>query len=198
MAEFLKILFGDKTLSFADFVQALENYNKDEANKGKEINLANLATGEYVGKGKYDSQTQELTKANELIAELRKGEVDTKDLQDKIAAHDTEVAQLKAQLEASQIEAEAKYALLKAKATDPEYLLFKLKENGKLERDEQGKIKNLDNMITDLQTSLPKHFETATNSDDGFVVIPNKQPKNSNTETEPQTMQDALKEYYKK
>ena len=119
MAEFLKILFGDKALSFADFVQALENYNKDETNKDKQINLANLATGEYVGKGKYDSQTQELTKANNLIEELRKGEVNTKDLQDKITAYDTEVSQLKVQLEAAQIDADAKYALLKSKASDP-------------------------------------------------------------------------------
>ena len=73
-----------------------------------------------------------------------------------------------------------------------------MKEKGKLERDEQGKIKNLDNMITDLKTALPNHFEAAADPDGGFVIVPNKQPKNSNAETEPQTMQDALKEYYKK
>ena len=75
--EFLKEILGDAL--YAQVEQAMNAYNGNEANRDKQVKLANLSTGEYVGKGKYDAlQAQldgkdtELTTANNLIAELKR------------------------------------------------------------------------------------------------------------------------------
>ena len=57
--EFLKSIFGDKALTYAD----LENALKDN----KDIKLANLASGKYVDKDKFDKAE---TKAKELETQL--------------------------------------------------------------------------------------------------------------------------------
>ena len=87
--EFLKEILGDAL--YAQVEQAMNAYNGNEANRDKQVKLANLSTGEYVGKGKYDAlQAQldgkdtELTTANNLIAELKKGTKDNEGLQGKI------------------------------------------------------------------------------------------------------------------
>lgn len=76
--EFLKAILGEEL--YAQLETALNSYNGNEANKDKQVKLANLACGEYVGKGKYDAlqaqldgKTTELDTANGLIAELKKG-----------------------------------------------------------------------------------------------------------------------------
>lgn len=67
--EFLKEILGESL--YAQLEQALNAYNGNEANKDKQVKLANLAGGEYVGKGKYDAlqtlldgKTAELETAN--------------------------------------------------------------------------------------------------------------------------------------
>lgn len=47
--EFLKTILGEEL--YKQVETALNTYNGDEANKDKQIKLANLASGEYVGKG---------------------------------------------------------------------------------------------------------------------------------------------------
>lgn len=76
--EFLKEILGESL--YTQLEQALNAYNGNEANKDKQVKLANLSSGEYVGKGKYDglqaqleSKDAELTAANDLITELKKG-----------------------------------------------------------------------------------------------------------------------------
>ena len=81
--EFLKTIYGDKSMTYDELVNALNAHNEDEANKEKQIKIANLGGGEYVGKGRFDSEieklnnllsgkTTELETANNLIAELKK------------------------------------------------------------------------------------------------------------------------------
>ena len=72
--DFLKAIFGDKPLTFDEFVQAVNAHNGNEANKENQIKIGNLGTGEYVGKGKYDALNElltgkqtELDTANNLI-----------------------------------------------------------------------------------------------------------------------------------
>lgn len=57
--EFLKSIFGDNSLTYAEFEAALQN--------NKEIKLANLASGLYVGKDKLEKSE---FKANELQTQL--------------------------------------------------------------------------------------------------------------------------------
>ena len=87
--EFLKEILGEEL--YAQFAEKLNAYNGDAANKDKQIKLANLGGGEYVGKGKYDAlqamldgKETELTTANGLIADLKKGTKGNEELQGKI------------------------------------------------------------------------------------------------------------------
>ena len=75
--DFLKRDFRRNT--FEQVFKAINEYNGNEANKDKQVKIANLANGEYVGKGKYEalqeelnSKGTELSNANNLIAELKK------------------------------------------------------------------------------------------------------------------------------
>ncbi len=107
--EFLKAILGEEL--YAQIAEKLNAYNGDEANKDKQIKLANLGSGEYVGKGKYDAlqaqldgKTTELDTANGLIADLKKGTKGNEELQGKITGYETQVAQLQEELEKTKLD----------------------------------------------------------------------------------------------
>ena len=180
--EFLKEILGEEL--FKQVETAINAYNGNEANKDKQVKLANLAGGEYVGKGKYDAlqtlldgKTTELDTANGLIAKLKKGTKDNEDLQGEITGYETQVQQLKAELEKTKLENAIQLALRDAKAVDPNYLAFKLHEKYKPEEltlDENGKVKGIDEKLTGLKTQFPAQFESSGNK----KVIENKLPDN--------------------
>ena len=180
--EFLKEILGEEL--FKQVETAINAYNGNEANKDKQIKLANLAGGEYVGKGKYDAlqtlldgKTTELDTANGLIAKLKKGTKDNEDLQGEITGYETQVQQLKAELEKTKLENAIQLALRDAKAVDPNYLAFKLHEKYKPEEltlDENGKVKGMDEKLTGLKTQFPAQFESSGSK----KVIENKLPDN--------------------
>ena len=170
--EFLKEILGEEL--YGQFAEKLNAYNGDEANKDKQIKLANLAGGEYVGKGKYDAlqalldgKTTELDSANGLIAELKKGTKDNDELQGKITGYETQVQQLQQQLTETKLKSAIKVALLSEKAVDVDYLTYKLeskmKEDGKtIELDDNDNIKGWNDIISGLKTQFPTQFETST------------------------------------
>ena len=80
------------------------------------------------------------------------------------------------QLKQTQIESAIKVALLGAKATDIDYMTFKLKEKGEIELAEDGSIKGIDDKISGLKTQFPNQFETA-GSKDGRIYDVNKLPE---------------------
>lgn len=178
--EFLKEILGEEL--YKQVETALNAYNGNEANKDKQIKLANLGSGEYVGKGKYDSlqalldgKTTELDTANGLIAELKKGTKGNEDLQGKITGYETQVQQLQAELEKTKLENAIQLALRDAKAVDPDYLAFKLREKynaNELTLDENGKIKGMDDKLAGLKTQFPAQFEGSGSK----KVIENKLP----------------------
>jgi hypothetical protein len=180
--EFLKEILGEEL--YKQFETAVNAYNGNEANKDKQIKLANLAGGEYVGKGKYDAlqalldgKTTELDTANGLIAKLKKGTKDNEDLQGEITGYEQQVQQLKAELEKTKLENAIQLALRDAKAVDPNYMAFKLHEKYKPEEltlDENGKIKGMDDKLAGLKTQFPAQFESSGNK----KVIENKLPDN--------------------
>lgn len=178
--EFLKEILGEEL--YKQVETALNAYNSNEANKDKQIKLANLGSGEYVGKGKYDSlqalldgKTTELDTANGLIAELKKGTKGNEDLQGKITGYETQVQQLQAELEKTKLENAIQLALRDAKAVDPDYLAFKLREKysaDELTLDENGKVKGMDDKLAGLKTQFPAQFEGSGSK----KVIENKLP----------------------
>ena len=186
--EFLKVL-GEEL--YQQIVAAINSHNGNEANKDNQIKLANLATGEYVGKGKYDAlndllkgKDTELATANGLIADLKKGTKGNEELQGKISNYETVVVpQLQKQLQEVREKSAVKIGLLAAKCTDVEYVTYKLMEKLKtegktLELDDNDNIKGWDDVISGLKTQLPTHFESASGDGDGYQVIdPNRLDK---------------------
>lgn len=170
--DFLKEILGEEF--YNQFEEKINAYNGNEANKDKQVKLANLASGEYVGKGKYDAlqalfdgKTGELETANGLIAELKKGTKGNEELQGKITTYEGQVEQLQKQLQEIKVKSAIKIALLSEKALDVDYLTFKLNEklNEKgetLELDENGNIKGWNDLLSGLKTQFPRQFETST------------------------------------
>lgn len=112
-------------------------------------------------KTEHDGKLQELTEAQNLIAELKKSNKGNEDLQSKIATYEAQNAKLQEELKKTKIDAAIKVSLLAAKALDVDYLTFKLKEKGEIELDESGNIKGWDDKLTALKTQLPTQFEAA-------------------------------------
>lgn len=169
--DFLKNILGEEL--FNQFMTAINAHNGNEANKDNQVKLANLATGEYVGKGKHDAlqalfdgQKTELETANNLIAELKKGTKGNEELQGKITGYETQVSQLQAELQETKIKSAIKVALLSEKAVDVDYLTYKLNEKLKekgstLELDENENIKGWTEHLAGLKTQFPTMFETS-------------------------------------
>ena len=128
-----------------------------------------------------DSVNQQLTEANNLIAELKKSTKGQEDLQGKVTAYEQQIATLQAQLEETQIDADMHVALLAegVKPDDIDYVMFKLKAKGKLERGEDGKIKDMDDKIAALKTQLPAQFTGESKKQILENKLPNE-PDNAN------------------
>lgn len=130
-------------------------------------------------KGDYDNLTTQHGEATKLIEELKKGTKGNEDLQGKVTAYETQISNLQEQLKQTRIESAVKVALLGAKATDIDYMTFKLKEKGELELAEDGSIKGIDDKLSALKTQFPTQFESASGKD-GKVFEVNKLPNNDN------------------
>jgi hypothetical protein len=183
--EFLKEILGEEL--FAQLEKAVNEHNGNEANKDNQIKIGNLGKGEYVAQSKYKAledalkgKETELTTANGLIAELKKGTKGNEELQGKITAYESQVADLQAQLQETKIKSAIKVALLSEKAVDVDYLTFKLneklKEKGEsLVLDENDNIKGWEDKLSGLKTQFPTMFESGEGgSNGGFVPLENK------------------------
>jgi len=162
--EDLKLVLGDEL--FKAVMDKLNAHNSDPNNKDKQVKIANLGTGNYVGKGKYQeledllkTRDASLTEANNLIAELKKNSKGNEALQGKITEYEGKVQSLEAELQKTKLDNAIKVALLTAKVTDVDYLTYKLMEKGELELDEKGNIKGIDDKIAGLKTQYPNFFE---------------------------------------
>lgn len=172
---FLETVLGEEL--YKQIEAKLNEYNGNEANKDKQIKLGNLASGEYVSKGKFDALNEtlkgkdgELASANDLIAQLKKGAKGNEELQSKIANYEAQIEQLQQENAENKLKSALKVALLSEKAVDVDYLTFKLQEKLKekgetLELDENDGIKNWDSQLEGLKTQFPNMFETASNGD---------------------------------
>lgn len=202
--EFLKEILGEDL--FDQVSEKINAHNGNEANKDKQIKIANLGSGEYVGKGKYDAlqqmfdgQKTELESANGLIADLKKGTKGNEELQGKITGYETQVADLQKQLQEVKIKSAVKVALLSEKAVDVDYLTFKLNEKMKekgesLELDENESIKGWDDKLSGLKTQFPTMFESTTQGG-GKKIQENRLPDNDDDKNA-LTKESILKKSY--
>ena len=198
--DFLKEILGEEL--FAQVAEKVNAYNGNEANKEKQIKIANLGGGDYVSKAKHDAlqalldgKTTELDTANGLIADLKKSAKGDEALQGKVTAYEAQVNQLQEQLKQTQIDSGLKIAFMEAGGTDIDFLIWKAKnDNGgkPLELGEDGKIKGVDDLVSGLKTSAPNHFKKAG----GVKVEENPLPSGDERKEAPQTLADALRMQY--
>ena len=182
--DFLKALFGEKPLTYDELVNAINAHNGNEANKDKQIKVGNLGSGEYTSTAKYKALEESLTgkqteldAANGLIAEMKKAAKGNEEMQGKITGYETQVAELRKQLAETRVKSAVKVGLLAEKATDIDYITYKLTEKlaaeGKtLELDENENIKGWQNILSDLKTALPKWFGSSSEN----TIEPNRLP----------------------
>ena len=120
------------------------------------------------------------------------GTMGNEELQGKVTAYETQVAELQDKLKQTQLDSAIKVALLGAKANDLEYMTFKLKEKGELELAEDGSIKGIDDKIAGLKTQYPNQFE----KEGGGKIDPQPLPGGDDHKTEPQSLAEALRMQY--
>lgn len=198
--DFLKDILGEDL--FKQVESKVNEHNGNEANKENQVKLGNLGGGEYVGKGKHDSEieklnqllsgkTTELETANNLIADLKKNSKGNEDMQNKITNYESQVAELQKQLHETKVKSAVKVALLSEKAVDIDYLTFKvnekLAEQGKtLELDENDNIKGWDDLLSGLKTQFPSQFEKSNTSQVVANPLPQSDPTKQNGITQEQ------------
>lgn len=144
-------------------------------------------------KNQHETASQQLKEANDLIATLKQSTEGQEDLQKKVTDYETQIATLQAQLEETQIDADVHVELLSAgvKPDDIDYVMFKLKAKGKLERGEDGKIKDMDDKIAALKTQLPAQFTGESKKN----ILENKLP-NEHENGDAITKESILKKPY--
>ena len=189
--EFLKAILGEEL--YNQFISKINEFNGDEANKDKQIKLANLTDGAYVSKDKYTSletdlsgKTSELEKANNLIEELKKSTGKDEGLQQKITDYESEIETLKQENADLKTENALKFALVAAGAVDVDYLVFKAKEKGEVKLGDDGKIKGEDDLISGLKTQHPAMFEASDSNQQqngNRRVLENNLPKGDKNKT---------------
>lgn len=111
-------------------------------------------------KAENESKIGELQEAQNLIAELKKGNKTNGELQNKIKDYETKVSELQSQLEQTKVNSALDRALIEAKVQDVDYLKFKLKEKHpegfKLNENEQ--LDGINEIIDSLKLQFPNQF----------------------------------------
>ena len=148
-------------------------------------------------KADHEGLSKQYAEANTLIEELKKSSKGNEDLQGKITGYETQVAQLQAELDKAKLDNAIQLALRDAKAVDPDYLAYKLREKYKPEEltlDENGKVKGMDDKLAGLKTQFPAQFEASGQK----KILENKLDVGEPGEVEPKNLEDALKLAYEK
>lgn len=153
----------------------------------------NLTTRYGKLKTDFENLTAQHGESTKLIEQLKKDNAGNQALQGKVTAHETQIAELEAQLKQSQINAAVQLALVNAKALDTDYLAYKLGEKGELELDEKGNIKGIDDKIAGLKAQYPTQFEADKG---GKNIKEQKLPGGEIRESEPSTLAEALQMQY--
>lgn len=160
--EFLKEILGEDL--FNQVKNKVSSYN-EKADKDKKISIANVNSGEFITKAKYDQLKTDLdnTKtsldtANTTIADLKKNNGDNADLQQKVSDYETKIANLEATSKAEKAkmlkEIAIKDALYAEKAKHPELLISKF-DLSKIVLDEKG-----ENVVSGIEEQMKSNKET--------------------------------------
>ncbi|WP_079859695.1 phage scaffolding protein [Streptococcus agalactiae] len=142
---------------------------------------------------KLDESESKLEQANSTLDTLKKNNKDNEELQSELKTYKDKVKELETEAVENAKKQVIKDALGGAKATDVDYLMYKL---GEVETDEDGNIVDLDNKIKDLQANYPNFFETKPekqDNPDGYQPLGGADLPKQGTVQE-KTITDALKD----
>ncbi len=148
----------------------------------------------------FNGKDTELTKANELIKTLQEAssKEDVEKMKTSISEYETSVAQLKEELQQEKIKNQLVLALKEAKATDEDYIVYKINQqlkadNKKLELGEDGKIKGLNEIIEAQKKSEPNFFTKESKKE---VDVKELGKGDEQTDNEPKNLKEALMQQY--
>ncbi len=166
--EFLKNILGDKYEEFKGIIEAYNSENKNTA-----VKLADLSSGEYVSKDKYDNLKKEKAAAEATLGEAKKTIESLEASSGNNEQLQTEIANYKTRIEALETEAEntrktyvVKESLSKAGIIDPDYVIYKQGGIGKFKFSKDNALENVDELIKELRDnkSLAHLFESQQNA----------------------------------
>jgi hypothetical protein len=184
--DFLKTILGEEL--FKQVQEKINAHNGNEENKENQVKLANLGKGEYVDRNKYSSLEAERNEATKLINELKKTNKGNEELQGRISNYETKIQELETKLSQERLASAIKINLLNAKATDIDYLTFKLGNDLKL--NENGEIEGWKDKLDALKIQLPNFFEASQSKE----YVDGKLPQTETNETT--NLKDYLKMSY--
>lgn len=161
--EFLKNVLGDK---YDEFKEIIDKYNSE--NKDKAIKLADLSSGEYVSKAKFDAlegekknAEEQLETANSTIETLKKNNKDNEELQNKISGYETTISSLKTEAANLKKTYALKEQLSKEGVTDPDYIIYKQGGIDKFTFNDEGKPVGVSDIVKSYKkdTSMSHLFQ---------------------------------------
>lgn len=167
--------------------------DKIMAENGKDIE-AHKANGDKLT-ADLSAKTKEHDEALALIEKLKGENAGNEQLQKSVADFQTKLEQLTKENEQLKVDKALEIAFLenKAKASDIDYLMFKIKaEHKDLTLDENGKVKGIDDIISGAKTAYAGNFESVQKK----KYEPNPLPKGDPAENEPTTLAEALAQKY--
>lgn len=146
-------LSDDQIKSVLDSMRENKIYTSSEENL--DIRYSKL-------KGEHENMSSQYKEAQGLIEELKKSSKGNEGLQAKVAEYEAKVQELSEQLKEEKLASAIKVGLLSEKATDVDYLTFKLKEAGELEMDDKEQIKGWSDKVDELKKKFPNQFESSS------------------------------------
>lgn len=186
--EFLKEILGEEL--YAQVAAKLEG-NKD-------VKLANLASGEYVSKAKYESDMQaKETRIQELTQSVKDFDgVDVKQLQKDVNDWKTKYDH---DLEETKRDSAIRLAIAKS-GTLSEKALMGLLDKDKIKFDKDGKLTGLDEQIEAIKKEDSFLFKAAepNKPKEGNDVVLDGNHEGSPKPEAPTTLAAAISEHYKK
>lgn len=183
--EFLKDVLGDDL--YNQVADKLKGHEKD-------IKLANLATGAYVSKAKYDSDLQARdTRIGELTKEVQDYDgVDVKKLQADVASWEKKYHD---DIEKERITSAVQLAVAKAGSRSDKALTGML-DFDQIKVNEKGEVTGIDDQIAAIKKDNAFLFEPEKKQPEDVDLGGNHNSNGANPDA-PDTMEAAVAEYYK-
>lgn len=149
----------------------------------------------------FDAQGLQLGESNKLIEQLQKDNKGNAALQQSVTDYQNQMAALQAQMSLERLTYALKIDLMREKALDVDYLVFKAMEKhpewkAEPEKalDESGKLKGSDDLLAGLKTQHPTQFESS--APDTKKIDPQRLPTGDDRKPAPTSLAEALRAQY--